>query len=68
MPTGCCVVPLCSGRGGYYFPTDKKIKAKWIQAIRRDKWVPTKWSTVCKDHFVKEDFSDGVSSKFIFEY
>ena len=32
------------------FPEDRR--KRWIQAMRRDKWMPSKWSRVCGSHFV----------------
>ena len=57
MPTHCCV-PQCTQEGRYRFPTDKDMKAKWIQAVRRGEkgWKPTTHTRVCEAHFSAEDF------------
>ena len=48
-----CVVPFCKGnyRNGpkvsvFSFPNDKKLCEKWIYAIRREHFLPTKNSRV----------------------
>uniref|UniRef100_A0A1X7SG23 THAP-type domain-containing protein n=1 Tax=Amphimedon queenslandica TaxID=400682 RepID=A0A1X7SG23_AMPQE len=56
MPITCCVYQ-CHNRQGkhntrfFSFPKDQERKSKWIAAIRRDKWQPSKYSKVCSDHF-----------------
>ena len=37
------------------FPKDAEIKKKWMVAIRRDRWQPTKTSLVCRSHFAETD-------------
>ncbi len=53
--TQCCV-PHCFERGGHEFPKNESLRKKWIWAIRRDKWTPTKFSYVCKAHFLPTDY------------
>uniref|UniRef100_A0A1X7UV67 THAP-type domain-containing protein n=1 Tax=Amphimedon queenslandica TaxID=400682 RepID=A0A1X7UV67_AMPQE len=36
----------------YRFPTEPDLKAKWIAAIKREKWEPTGCSRICSDHFI----------------
>ena len=60
MPVLCCV-PNCSNRGGFKFPTDKKLHFAWRVAIKRiDRnkklWKPTNFSRVCEKHFLPDDF------------
>jgi len=56
MPFTCCCVPLCNGRGGHKFPADRLLIKKWLIAIRRDRWQPTKSSVVCVRHFTTDDY------------
>ncbi|CAK1585392.1 unnamed protein product [Parnassius mnemosyne] len=54
----CCAVPYCSSaKGGHRFPCDKSRLKKWIIAIRRQNFIPSKHSVVCKDHFTSEDYT-----------
>lgn len=66
MP-GCCVVPGCSVRGGFKFPSDAKLNKLWRIAVKREGpnkglWVPSQTSTVCGKHFKSEDFREPVAS------
>lgn len=55
MPNKCCV------RGCYYegrkkvqvfsFPKEENLRHKWINAISKKDFVPTKYTKVCADHF-----------------
>ena len=38
------------------FPQDETVRAKWIRAISRKDFVPTKHSRVCSLHFRETDF------------
>lgn len=58
MPLTCCCVPMCKNRGGYVFPKNKILKAKWINSIKLCKWKPTRTSVVCKSHFKETDYID----------
>jgi len=51
-----CCVPRCTGRGGFLFPRDPAIRAKWIVAVRRQGLVITSNTAVCSKHFREEDF------------
>ncbi|KAL1479943.1 hypothetical protein MTO96_051460 [Rhipicephalus appendiculatus] len=43
------------------FPKDPDLRRKWISAIGRDpSWAPTKYSTVCSEHFSARDFMTGI--------
>uniref|UniRef100_A0A0K2T4M7 DNA transposase THAP9like [Xenopus (Silurana) tropicalis] n=1 Tax=Lepeophtheirus salmonis TaxID=72036 RepID=A0A0K2T4M7_LEPSM len=60
MPS-CCVVPGCSGRGSYRFPSNKNICLKWRIALCREDdngslWRPSLNSVLCGKHFKPEDF------------
>ncbi|KAH9377966.1 hypothetical protein HPB48_015078 [Haemaphysalis longicornis] len=57
----CCVVPGCSKRSGanllsairsFRFPKDPSRRAAWVQAVRRDKWLPNDRSVICSTHFI----------------
>ena len=56
MPITCCVYQ-CHNRQGkpntrfFSFSKDEGRKGRWIAAIRRDKWQPSKYSKVCSTHF-----------------
>lgn len=56
----------------YRFPSDPERRAKWIAAVRRDKWFPTEHSWLCSAHFVSgRKCDDPLSPDFvpsIFEY
>lgn len=40
------------------FPIKDKIRLKkWLHAIRREKWKPSKHSRICSAHFTPKDFS-----------
>ena len=51
-----CCVPKCLGRGGYHFPKNKLLRAKWIVAVRRQALSVTASTVVCRDHFKPDDF------------
>lgn len=53
--TTCCV-PGCCKRGGHGFPPSIELRKSWLQAIQRDGWAPKETSTVCKDHFTRQDY------------
>jgi hypothetical protein len=66
MPRSCCV-PGCKSNytstlkaGGklvsaFLFPKDETLKAKWLNAIPRSDWTPSKHSVVCCLHFPETD-------------
>lgn len=56
MPS-LCVVPQCDSRTtGHRFPSDNNRKKVWLAKIRRDKFKPTLYSRVCKNHFLESDY------------
>lgn len=63
-----CAAVGCTNRVGkkgiifYRFPADAEQRAKWLAAVRRDKWKPTKNSRVCSEHFVGGRKSDDRNS------
>lgn len=65
-----CCVPAC--RGNYVdgpkvrvfsFPKDETLRKKWISAIPRKGFTPSKSSKVCEQHFLKEQFITEVSEQ-----
>ncbi|XP_043251504.1 uncharacterized protein LOC122396851 [Colletes gigas] len=65
MPRRCCV-PGCKGNYSstlksdnyisvFLFPKDEELRKKWIAAIPRKHWTPTKYSAVCSLHFGEDD-------------
>ena len=38
------------------FPKDPELRDKWIRAISRQDYVPTKYSRICSRHFHDTDF------------
>jgi hypothetical protein len=58
MVKSCCAVG-CTNRhqkgnklSFYRFPVDSERRARWIAAIRRQNWQPTKHSFLCSAHFI----------------
>ncbi|XP_047101298.1 uncharacterized protein LOC124720074 [Schistocerca piceifrons] len=61
MVNKCCV-PRCSGNYNwnnkvhtFKFPRDDDMRRKWLSAIKRDGFIPTKYSVVCHRHFTESD-------------
>lgn len=38
------------------FPRDERIKAVWVQKIRRKNWAPSSTSRICSEHFTTDCF------------
>lgn len=58
MPRKCCV-PACKGNYSngpkvsvFTFPANKELRQKWLKAICRDDFVPTKQSVVSHIYFI----------------
>ncbi|KAG0445437.1 hypothetical protein HPB47_015133 [Ixodes persulcatus] len=45
------------------FPTDKSTRKKWVLAVRRERWLPSKNSRICSDHFSPDCYDAGVRLK-----
>lgn len=59
----CCVPGCTTGNNGklegksmHSFPRNEEKKGEWIQRIRRQGFLPTKYSKVCSIHFELSDF------------
>ncbi len=58
MGKSCCAVGCSnrfrkgSGVNFYRFPEDKERKLRWIAAVGRKDWMPTKYTWLCSDHFI----------------
>ncbi|CAI6348378.1 unnamed protein product [Macrosiphum euphorbiae] len=74
MPMTCCV-EKCSSRGNrkanspgklhfFGFPSDEVKKQMWVKAIKRENFVPTRYSKICSKHFTNNDFYQGYFRKF----
>ncbi|XP_049271262.1 THAP domain-containing protein 6 [Rhipicephalus sanguineus] len=45
------------------FPKDPDLRRKWISAVCRDpSWAPSKYSSVCSEHFGARDFMTGIKA------
>ena len=58
MPVSCCAVN-CTNRFAkgslvkfFVFPADPERRKRWIVAVSRDKWLPSKYDRLCSAHFV----------------
>ena len=54
-----CTTRWKSGSGITFhtFPLkDQHQVQKWVTAVRREGWLPTKHSFICSDHFLQSDF------------
>ncbi|CAN8016889.1 unnamed protein product [Ixodes persulcatus] len=68
----CCAVGCHNDRGAkkdvtfHVFPRDLQRRARWIAAVRRAHWVPTKASRLCSVHFTNESYelSSRLSKEF----
>lgn len=40
----------------FRYPRDANIKEKWINATRRDNWMPSKHSVICSRHLSEDCF------------
>ena len=64
MPCSCVAIDCTNRRqrdglvSFHRFPgRNKELKEKWIRAIRRENWVPSKESVICSDHFTNDCFT-----------
>ena len=63
MPGKFCSIFGCTNRyikGGrvtfHRFPKDPGVRSHWIRASRRRDWIPPRFSSVCSEHFIRDDF------------
>ncbi|KAG8287371.1 THAP protein [Homalodisca vitripennis] len=55
MPQSC-VAYGCNNRGKIEsFPADEELRRQWVNAVKREKWTPSKHSRLCSVHFREED-------------
>ena len=64
MPLSCAAYN-CSNRSGtrsdfsghfHSFPKDDPLRAKWLVAVRREKFKPSSVAKLCSDHFLPSDY------------
>lgn len=53
---GHCAVVYCTGKKGHKFPQDIRERKKWIMAVNRKNWKPSKNSIICHSHFKSDDY------------
>lgn len=73
MPKRCCV-PNCYSNSvsksqekvqhitTFSFPKNEERKSEWVRAVKRDNFVPTKYSFVCIKHFRESDILKNLRS------
>ena len=59
---GCSNIHKDKGISLHMFPKDPTLKEKWLFAMNRKGFQPTKSSSVCSVHFKPEDFEVGEKS------
>ena len=58
MVNNCCVVGCTNyvgkkpGLRFYSFPSDTQRREKWVAAVRRKDWQPSKYTRICNEHFI----------------
>ena len=58
MVNNCCVVGCTNyvgkkpGLRFYSFPSDAQRREKWVAAVRRKDWQPSKHTRICNEHFI----------------
>uniref|UniRef100_A0A8C1LVD3 THAP-type domain-containing protein n=3 Tax=Cyprinus carpio TaxID=7962 RepID=A0A8C1LVD3_CYPCA len=63
MVISCCAVG-CANRQGkanisfYRIPFDGERRQRWVAAISRKNWQPSKYSRICSEHFLQGQKSD----------
>ncbi|XP_046987114.1 uncharacterized protein LOC124575171 [Schistocerca americana] len=67
MPRRCCM-PNCRGNydngpkvSVFYFPSDDNLRRKWLSAVHRQDWTPSKHSVICELNFNKDDILSSTS-------
>ena len=72
MGKSCCAVG-CTNRYAkgsqihfYRFPEGVEKRARWVAAVGRKNWVPTKYSWLCSAHFISgEKSNDPLSPDYV---
>lgn len=68
----CCAVGCHNQRSVdknvtfHTFPQEKARRARWVTAVRRENWAPTKSSRLCSEHFSVESYE--ISSRLAREF
>ena len=57
MVYSCCAVGCTNGYEDpgirfFFIPSDNLLRDKWIAAIKREIWTPSKHSKICSHHFI----------------
>ncbi|KAF9422109.1 hypothetical protein HW555_002130 [Spodoptera exigua] len=51
-----CCAPGCKNQGRHIFPRDPNRRKAWEKAVRIKNFKATKYSVLCYDHFVPDDY------------
>ncbi|KAI5712107.1 hypothetical protein M8J75_005920 [Diaphorina citri] len=54
-----------SGITFHSFPSDVELKRKWVKAIRRQGFEPSRHTVICSSHFSANDFVESSTFKRI---
>ena len=57
--TKSCAVASCpspSGVSYHMFPKDQKLQKLWVDACKRNDFVNVRTASICRNHFIDEDF------------
>jgi len=70
MVKSCCACGNVFEKGNgihfYKFPEDPDLRVKWIGAVGRKGWHPTKFTRICSKHFISgEKSTDPLCPDFI---
>lgn len=69
-----CTAYGCSNARGkdnavsfHTYPKDSDLRSKWVTAVRRKNFVPSKHAVLCSDHFTVDSFVEHVSGRPLLE-
>ena len=54
-----------SGISFYRFPADPERRAKWVAAVKREDWQPSKYTWICSANFIREKSNDPLSPDYV---